>query len=190
MAIFARGICTKAVVKMRAYHLLSERWAIEALKKQRLKVSLFNDMNDPFELLGVALTRKEDRLIFQRIKQELNGEIGALCFSKRWSNPVLWSHYADKHRGICLGFDLLDGWVQHVEYRGTRLEEDFATGLVKASKEDIGIKLLKTKFEHWRYEEEVRFIVKLKDIVNEGPNYFLPFCNALQLPGRSGRNCM
>ncbi len=23
-----------------------------------------------------------------------------------WSNPVIWAHYGDKHRGLCLGFEV------------------------------------------------------------------------------------
>jgi hypothetical protein len=38
--------------QMRVYHFLPERWAIEDLVKKRLKVSLLDDLNDPFELKG------------------------------------------------------------------------------------------------------------------------------------------
>jgi len=41
-------------------------------------------------------------------KERLIGKLGLLCFSRNWHNPVLWSHYADKHRGICPGFDADD----------------------------------------------------------------------------------
>jgi hypothetical protein len=39
-----------------------------------------------------------------------------LCFSRDWHNPVQWSHYADKHRGICLGFDVPDSLLVPVQY--------------------------------------------------------------------------
>lgn len=29
---------------------------------------------------------------------------GVSCFSKEWDNLLLWSHYADSHKGICIGF--------------------------------------------------------------------------------------
>lgn len=31
-------------------------------------------------------------------------EIGILCMSESWDNPILWAHYANKHTGICVGF--------------------------------------------------------------------------------------
>jgi hypothetical protein len=29
-----------------------------------------------------------------------------LCFSADWSHPLIWAHYSDKHRGLCLGFEI------------------------------------------------------------------------------------
>lgn len=31
-------------------------------------------------------------------------DIGILCMSEAWDNPILWAHYANKHAGICVGF--------------------------------------------------------------------------------------
>ena len=66
-----------------------------------------------------------------------------LCFSFKWSNPVLWAHYADKHKGICLGFDVPDDNVQRVKYVDTRLP--FPT----KSNEQIGRDWIFTKFSGW-----------------------------------------
>ena len=55
-------------------------------------------MNDPFELLSVDLSEPDDRTTFDGLKADLNQTIGVLCFSRGWSNPVLWSHYGDRHR--------------------------------------------------------------------------------------------
>lgn len=43
-----------------------------------------------------------------------------LCFSRNWRNPVQWSHYADRHRGLCLGFDVADELIRPVIYRRHR----------------------------------------------------------------------
>jgi len=166
---------------MRAYYLTSEHWALEAIKTRRLKLSLFNEMNDPFELLGMELETRKDRDEFYQLKEEMNQTIGVLCFSRSWSNPVLWSHYADRHRGMCLGFDLLDDWTFEISYQGERLKEEIESELPEEDHEALGHKLLTTKYEHWRYEDEVRMVLKLEDVVHEGGQYFLPFCNALRL---------
>ncbi|MDF0378469.1 DUF2971 domain-containing protein [Methylophilus sp. YYY-1] len=165
---------------MRAYYLTSEKWALEAIKKRRLKLSRLDEMNDPFELLGVSLKTKESRSVFLQLKKELNEEIGILCFSKTWHNPVMWSHYGNRHKGLCLGFDLMDDWTFPISYKGVRLKEDTEKG-VRENKETLGHQLLTTKYKHWEYEREVRMIIQLKHAVKDKEYYFLPFCNALNL---------
>jgi hypothetical protein len=160
---------------------MSEEWGLEAIQRRRLKLALFRDMNDPFELLGIDLPRRSDRRLFQELKEEMNQTVGVLCFSRAWSNPVLWSHYADRHRGICLGFDLLDQYVKPVTYSGKRLPAQVEKGLPAGSTETLGYKLLTTKYEHWRYEDEVRLIVELKHAIQDGDHHFVPFGPALQL---------
>lgn len=166
---------------MRAYHLMSEKWALESLHKKRLKLALFHDMNDPFELLGVELGSPQDRVDFRTLKDEMNRTVGLLCFSKAWNNPVLWSHYADKHRGLCLGFDIPDDWAVEVSYTGAMLKAELEHSLPSDKSSSFGHKLLTTKFSHWRYEKEVRTIVRLEDSHSEGKLHFLPYCNALRL---------
>lgn len=166
---------------MRAYYLTSERWALEAIKLRRLKLSLFNDMNDPFELLGMELKTPKDRSDFYSLKEDMNRTIGALCFSRNWNDPVLWSHYGDRHRGICLGFDIPDDWAFEINYQAERLKEDLESELPDRDYESLGHKLLTTKFERWHYEDEVRMILKLEDALYEDGRYFLPFCSALRL---------
>ena len=146
---------------MRIYHLTSERWALESLRLQRLKLALLEDMNDPFELLGVELRTREDRRFFQReLRPEMNRTVGVLCFSRTWDNPVLWSHYADKHRGICLGFDVPDELLLKVRYVSERLPSNALTEGTVQDREEFMKQLLGTKFAHWKYESEVRIFVK------------------------------
>lgn len=166
---------------MRVYHLTSQKWALEAIKLRRLKVSRFSDLNDPFELLGLELKTKEEKKAFNKLKDEINDLIGPICFSKNWDNPVLWSHYGDKHKGICLGFDILDDWAYEIDYVGERLKDDLEGHIDKMSEKIFGNKLLTTKFDHWRYEEEVRMILNLKDMTYEKALHFLPFCEGLKL---------
>ena len=109
---------------MRVYHLCHASHAISNISKKRLKVSRYHDLNDPFELLAGDLTDPSLRADTERFKDEFGRTRGLLCFSRNWKDPVLWSHYADKHRGICLGFDLDDYYSQNVKYRDNRLDPD------------------------------------------------------------------
>lgn len=165
---------------MRVYHFLEKQWAIESLIYERLKVSLFSDMNDPFELLGVSLKKKADRDAFYQLKKEVSEEMGAICFSKKWSSPVQWSHYGDRHRGMVLGFDIPTDHAREVNYEGERLEQDLLDGF-ETNEAELGHKLLTTKFKHWVYEDEIRMFVDLRDPTKENGMFFLPYCKALVL---------
>lgn len=82
-------------------------------------------------------------------------DCGILCFSKNWNNPVQWAHYADKHKGFCLGFDVPDEHPTKVTYRDTPLPaEDFVarkkaqSDKIEAEMDDyIGRRASREKFE-------------------------------------------
>lgn len=167
---------------MRAYHLTTEHWALESMRFRRLKLAMLEDMNDPFELLGIELKTPEDRAFFQeQLKPGMNQTIGLLCFSRKWSNPVLWSHYADKHRGLCLGFDIPDQLAKNVTYVRQRLKADIEHDNPSDDTNSPGYKLVTTKYSHWKYENEVRLIFQLEHVQREGSNYFVPYGDVLSL---------
>lgn len=89
---------------MRVYNSLAAQWAERRSRaKGRIKISRFDDLNDPFELLAAQLRSKDVRKAFGALRDHMCANRGVLCFSRGWHNPLLWSHYGDKHRGICLG---------------------------------------------------------------------------------------
>jgi hypothetical protein len=105
---------------MRVYHILPAKYAIEDLERRRLKIARLDDLNDPFELMSCELPTPAHREAFQHYKASVARRYGALCFSRAWKNPVLWSHYGDKHKGICLGFDVPDEAIRPIIYTATR----------------------------------------------------------------------
>ena len=109
-------------LRMRAYHLLSKQYALQALQNQRLKVARFDDMNDPFELLAADLSDRRVQRAFVKWKKQTSPNTGLLCFSLGWTNPLLWSHYADRHHGVALEFEIDDGYVVPVRYADSRLK--------------------------------------------------------------------
>lgn len=158
---------------MRVYHFLNARYGLEALTRRRLRISRILELNDPFEFLGVDLSDRDFRVAIRETKRELSEQNGVVCFSKTWKDPVLWSHYADKHRGVCLGFDVPNVWLHEVTYvekrppRPPTLDEAFMKHL------------LFSKFAHWYYEQEYRAFVHL-DEEDEG-HYFMDFSRQLKL---------
>jgi len=101
---------------MRVYKFYSAKWGREAIRKKRLKLTTLEDINDPFEFIPFNLKEKSFRKPLIDIKEKLLKDKGIICFSRAWNNPVLWSHYADKHRGLALGFDVPDDLLLAANY--------------------------------------------------------------------------
>jgi hypothetical protein len=161
---------------MRVYHLLNADNGMSDISLHRIRISRIRDLNDPFEMLAVRADDKELLKVFQSAVDDLNRDNGLLCFSRRWHNPVLWSHYASKHRGICLGFDVANELLQDVCYTTDRLPVRFVDGdSNKGLDEEFARDLLRTKYAHWQYEEEVRVFAELDHSTIENGSYFYPF---------------
>lgn len=149
---------------MRVYHFLPAEWALDDLKNKRLKIATFDDLNDPFELFLFDMSDPVLRQALTETKRVMALTSGFLCFSRNWKNPLLWSHYADKHRGICLGFDV-PADLKEVDYTENRLDlnaSNFET-LPEEEQKKLMEKLISTKYVDWSYEEEVRGFANLKD---------------------------
>jgi hypothetical protein len=106
---------------MRAYKFLDEHFALKSLCEKRLKISTLPDLNDPFELLPYEMTDRNRRRALRETRDELAKKRGILCFSADWRDPVIWAHYSDKHRGLCLGFEIPDEKRKQVKYVAKRL---------------------------------------------------------------------
>ncbi len=139
------------------YYFTSADFGIKNLKQKRLKISDFSNVNDPFELLGIELRDKVVRQAIKFEKSKISKENGLLCFSEDKYNPVQWAHYADNHKGVCLGFEIDEKSLRKVKYVSERLAKD------TLEQSDCNEKLLTTKFSHGSYEQERRLILKLSN---------------------------
>jgi len=171
---------------MRVFHFLNSEYGLDDIRRRRLRISLFSDLNDPFELLSIELSDKHRRQEFKAVKEEMARTGGILCFSKRWSNPVQWSHYADRHRGLCLGFEVPDELILPVSYAAKRwistddqlLMPNYADN--ENNRATI-LRLISTKYSHWRYEGEMRCLLLLREKDPEMGMYFADFSSELRL---------
>lgn len=160
---------------MRVYYLTSEIHAISNIEHKRIKVSLFDDLNDPFELMGFNLENQAQRSVWNIFREYFTKQVGLICFSSQWQNPVMWSHYGDKHKGICLGFDVPDEALKKVRYITKR--KQFKIGKSLDSHEittELMSLAIRYKYKEWSYEREYRGIVPLKER-DKSNYYFIPF---------------
>ena len=106
----------------RVYKFYPLRSALRNLNEKRLKVSMISELNDPFEFLGYRFPNRQVRTAWEKMRSSVWNDKGLICFSESWSNPVLWSHYADKHKGLALGFDVQKQYLHKIDYIRERLK--------------------------------------------------------------------
>lgn len=132
--------------------------------------------NDPFEfpITGVGKLNKQNKFeylnknqleIRNKIQQDLS-KLGVVSYSRKYDNILLWSHYADNHKGICLGFNKIRADSLHaVRYKKI-------VPILKYSKNENYYKVLIAKNKCWKYEEEYREIFGVNEC-------FSPYCGEL-----------
>lgn len=89
--------------------------------------------------------------------EKITKEIGVLCLSEVNSDILMWSHYSDSHRGICLEFDRRFEFfakAQKINYPPIRPR---INPFRQSSIEMLEAAVL-TKSEHWDYEREWRLV--------------------------------
>lgn len=144
------------------YYFTSKDFGLQSLRDKRLKIARFNELNDPFDFVGIALNTTTERLQIKPIKNRLDKTTGILCMSTTWQEPLLWGHYADKHKGMCLKFDCeLKDWHK-ITYREERptLKTFGKNQISDLSTADVH-KISTMKFSKWEYEQEYRMFVPI-----------------------------
>jgi hypothetical protein len=142
---------------------------LNSLRKKTNWYSKLHLLNDPFECFFIDNTNT-------RIYTDFISTLATCCFSKNMNEILMWSHYANNHKGLCLEFEIeeeiLKEQLLNVDYSNTTtlLDEVKTT---KTGHLDLNIsangKFLWTKFENWGYEEELRTYV---------------FCDELDIDGK------
>ena len=106
-------------------------------------------------------------LLSESIESELLGqyEKGIVSFAERANCPLMWSHYGDQHRGICVGYsvppDAVDE-VHKVQYGGSRRVQASRVAAMLDGSDDartqVDEAVLLRKAESWSYEQEWRLV--------------------------------
>ena len=148
---------------MKVYKYRSLRnfdFVADILCNLRFHAASFFELNDPMEGLFTypADTKKEYIDAIVQGKKKLR-----ICsFSKDPKNPLLWAHYANGFKGVCIEVDLQnprceDYEIVTVEYstRRNHFSND-ARQLV----DEMPRKFLSKKSNAWKYEREVRILSK------------------------------
>lgn len=135
------------------YRSLSNlRWFIDIILNKRLYMSHFTDMNDPME--GAFLFNRDTSEAIRQLRIRKRKML-ICCLSRSYKNTLMWTHYADSHKGCCIEVK--------VDSKVDCYNVDYSSDIqfVRNGKEEL-IHVLTTKSSYWSYEEEVRFIKEEK----------------------------
>jgi hypothetical protein len=89
--------------------------------------------------------------------------LAVTCFSEKNDNLLIWSHYSDSHKGICLGFDLRKLYLNFKIYFPALIKVKYTNKLERvdyfADKKKAIINWFRIKSDCWEYEKEVRIVL-------------------------------
>ena len=160
---------------MRLYYMTTlETLEQFILPEQQIRISTFNTVNDPFELLGAIRGGKVGQRNFRWLRDHWTNTMGFISFSDNWRSPLMWAHYARNHTGVCLGLEMTEKTPLKMKYEPSRvaLQVDFQR-FENAANIELLENLVATKFQEWEYEHEWRILLPLEyDPKQSKPQYF------------------
>lgn len=147
---------------------------IECLKRSRLWLSTYSQLNDPFEFNSMYVDQNDSDTDLKTIKERISDlrESRLICsfsnINKR--NLPLWAYYGNNHRGYCLQFSVIDKkYIYPVIYEKNKVlvSKSFSDNEIK--RDDLLLEYQNyssawihfsfcTKFDRWAHEKEWRLI--------------------------------
>jgi hypothetical protein len=67
---------------MRVYYFTNEEFGLSNIINERLKISMLDDLNDPFEFFGIDLSDKAFRKAFKGGRDAAAKMAGVICFCR------------------------------------------------------------------------------------------------------------
>lgn len=149
---------------------------LNMLKKGELFFPSVAKLNDPYET-AMPIIFKDKDIIFEKFSHDetYNSPIykelcetynyfrtensGLLCLSLENTIFLMWSHYADGHKGICVGIDLynlvteINSNIQEIDYIQEFKKIDSTKDILEGFSS-----LMFVKAEDWIYEKECRIL--------------------------------
>ncbi|NTB86838.1 DUF2971 domain-containing protein [Agrobacterium tumefaciens] len=167
---------------MQLYYYTKLQYGLASVRDRRIKISLYDSLNDPFDFLGVAIDTTEQEAELKKIRDELSKRQGIICLSETWKEPLMWGHYANSHKGVCLGFEVGAPDYEKIDYRPARPKlSDFGKASINELTHEDRSQIALRKFNRWSYEREWRRIVDLGSQDYVDGNHYLRFDDKMVL---------
>jgi hypothetical protein len=129
----------------------------ELIAQQKLMPQAEADLRAQF---GTHVTDMAEAITW-KVREGIRADLRIFCLSATYEHPLLWSHYANSHTGVCLHFRAKHGSVFGLA-RGVDYSKPRPPVLVplryNASELDVGRAMSLIKADFWCYESEYRIL--------------------------------
>lgn len=131
---------------------------------------------------------------FEKVEADV-AKFGVSAFSLELNNPLMWSHYANAHRGVSLLYSFPEAYfhenddrilgISAVEYDTNPLSDWFvqrasSLGSYKEFGTALFTKILTIKAKPWKYEQEVRILRTTPGLESLDREYLRQVCFGLE----------
>ena len=140
-------------------------WAVEICRRHT-RMSDQDIENMKRELQNPSVLERYMREQTLAVQEEVLNRYRVYCLSPDVNNILMWAHYADSHRGICLEFNVKSDTIcgaLEVQYR-----DEFPMTTQYSKDEADNLLPLLAKASAWTYEHEYRLIAQ--DAANRAPD--------------------
>lgn len=146
---------------MRLYYYTHFVHGLDDILNHHIKVATLDSVNDPYEW---TFNQEKVPLEYSRKwwHDYYKDKYGFICFCKDKDNPVMWSHYGQRHTGMVLGFDCESENILEVDYKPDRLTLDNLETMDESERFQLFKQVVNRKYTDWSYEREYRGYVSLQ----------------------------
>jgi hypothetical protein len=172
---------TGSLFKFRPFNKSS----IELLVNRELWFARPDSLNDPFECQfnpdtifaavdAFPMISKEEITRTKKIALDTFNSMGICSFSRARKNQLMWTHYADEHKGFCIGFNETKLTINEPKMKSIDVvyQSDLPSKSVVKKFEKITdhklegkfdkeafYSIIGTKYTYWKYERESRLVL-------------------------------
>lgn len=102
-------------------------------------------------------TNEVMQVLYEMLQKTIS-TFGVLSLSKLPASPIMWSHYADEHKGMCLEFDYTGSSETGIDVTYSNHLPVLSDPKKKLWSVANALQFMMTKHADWVYEKEVRFV--------------------------------
>ena len=121
----------------------------------------------------IIANKHTNKLTYKKVKSIIDSvlnKIDICCFNKTEKEVLMWSHYSDKHKGMCMEFNIEYDpsffiFPYTVKYKSSIQPFNYFKNNKTEEINELIKDIIITKNDKWSYEQEVR-VIKYSEMIN------------------------